>query len=252
MQFFNDLILHLALHGRGYNNCCSTSVSGEEIFFKILSRHKPKICIDIGANIGEYSRRILSITQSEVIAFEPLPKAFQSLTNLSEQFDGRLTAINEGLADRIEILELYYGMDDSELATFSKEAHQINYISSLNTNSLKVKVNTLDNFISKNNLKYNEIDLLKIDTEGYEFEVLNGARLTVEKFKPKFIQIEFNWHQLFKNHTLYQISGLLQNYVAYQILPYGKGLIIRDLNKPESNIFRYSNFLFVRNDINLI
>lgn len=249
MQFFNNLILNLALHGRGYNNCCDSKTSGEEIFFKILSRHNPKLCIDIGANKGTYTQKLLSMTDSDVIAFEPLPKAYAILARLSEKFPNRLTTINEGVGSEVAELELHFGDDDSELASFSGEVKEIDFIASSNINSIKTQVNTLDNFLIKSKFRGQEIDLLKIDTEGFEYEVLVGAMNTIEKCKPKFIQIEFNWHQLFRLHSLHSFTKFLPNYVAYQILPYGKGLVYRDLKSPESNIYRYSNFVFIREGV---
>ena len=91
--------------------------------------------------------------------------------------------------------------------------------------------------------------LLKIDTEGYEYEVLLGARQTIENRKPKFIQIEYNWHQLFKGQSLYKLASLLPNYVTYQLLPHGSGLSKVDARRPEANIYHYSNFVFIRKDI---
>jgi FkbM family methyltransferase len=249
MQFFNNLVLNLALHGRGYNNCCDSKTSGEEIFFQILSRYNPKLCIDIGANKGDYSEKILSMTNSDVIAFEPLPKAYSTLVKLSEKFPNRLTTINEGVGSERAELDLHFGDDNSELASFSKEVKKIDFIASLNVNSIKTKVDTLDNFFIYSQFRDREIDLLKIDTEGFEYEVLFGAINTIKKCKPKFIQIEFNWHQLFRLHSLYSLAEFLPNYAAYQMLPYGKGLVLRDLKSPESNIYRYSNFVFIREGV---
>ncbi len=61
--------------------------------------------------------------------------------------------------------------------------------------------------IKNKKLSIKKIDLIKIDTEGYELEVLIGAKKTIEKFKPKYIQIEYNWHHLFKNVNLLLIGS---------------------------------------------
>lgn len=90
------------------------------------------------------------------------------------------------------------------------------------------------------------IDFLKIDTEGFEYEVLLGSQGVLEKLSPKVVQIEYNWHQLFRSQSLYSLSLLLPNYQAYQMLP-GR-LAKRDPRDPLSNIFYFSNFLFVRKD----
>jgi hypothetical protein len=94
-----------------------------------------------------------------------------------------------------------------------------------------------------------KIDFIKIDTEGFEYEVLRGAEKILLDHKPKFIQIEFNWHQLIRNHTLYQLFKLVNSYDIFRILPYGKKLILIDPSRPENNIYHLSNYVFIRSDI---
>jgi len=249
MQFLNNIILQLALNGRGFNNCCDLKTSGEANFLEILRKHNPKICVDIGANKGEYSRFILEKTNSNVIAFEPLPCVFEDLVTLKSKFPDRFNIINKGVGDCEGVFQLFFG-EKSYLASFSKEASSIGYVGDNNTKSIQVEVITLDGYFSQNfENEIDELDLLKIDTEGFEYEVLIGAEITIRRLRPKFIQIEYNWHQMFKSHSLYKISSLLSGYNVYQILPYGSGLNLIDPSRPESNIFHYSNFVFVRGDI---
>ncbi len=87
------------------------------------------------------------------------------------------------------------------------------------------------------------VDFIKIDTEGFESEVFKGAKNIIMEIKPKFIQIEFNWHQLFRNHSLLYFSELLQGYLVYQLIP--NGWVLRDPKDPLTNIYSYSNFVFV-------
>lgn len=251
MQFFNDKILQLAFFGRGYNNFSTYNLTGETKFIKLLAKYNPKYCIDIGANKGNFSKFLLENTESNVIAFEPLPKAFNHLSNLLTEYPSRFTAVNKGVGEVTSILELNYGAEDSEFASFSKEVNNVSYVRNNNVNSISVEVVTVDEYFNDHIQNEIEIDLLKIDTEGFELEVLKGANQLINKCKPKFIQIEFNWHQLFKDVSLYKISNLLNNYDAYQLLPYGTGLVKRDVLMPESNIYHFSNFVFIRSDIRI-
>ena len=91
-----------------------------------------------------------------------------------------------------------------------------------------------------------KIDLIKIDTEGYELEVLVGAKKVISKFKPKYIQIEYNWHHLFKNVNLYYFSKFLKGYQAYKIFPFSNELMKINPEKPEHNYFNYSNIVFIK------
>jgi FkbM family methyltransferase len=251
-QPINNIILHLALRGRGYNNCCDAKTTGEAIFIDLLAKRNPKLCIDIGANKGHYSKTLLSKTKANVVAFEPLPKAFDDLLKLKATYPNRFEAVNVGVGQKEDTLDLFYGAEDSKLASFSKEVLQVDYVGDQNRNIMKVPVITLDFYYNKN-LKgsVESLDLIKIDTEGFEYEVLIGSKQTIQELKPKFIQIEYNWHQLFRTQSLKKLSELMPNYSAYQMLPYGSGLIKRDLNRPESNIYHYSNFVFIRDDLSL-
>ena len=53
-----------------------------------------------------------------------------------------------------------------------------------------VNVTTLDNFCKKKKIK--KIDLIKIDCEGYENKVLNGAKIIIKKKKYLIIEIQKN------------------------------------------------------------
>jgi FkbM family methyltransferase len=247
MQRANDKLLQLALHGRGYNNFGRGPQSGEANFIRILSTFKPRYCIDIGANTGNYSRMLLALPGTKVVAFEPLPEAFKSLEAMRNEFPGRFECFNLGVADKEGVLTLHFGEKDSELASFSSEVNNVGYVGQSNVNKIESQVVTLDGFLEKREAE--EIDLLKIDTEGYESEVLMGAAKTLRDNPPKFVQLEFNHHHLFRLHSLYSLSKLLPAYKTYQVLSFGNGLALRDPSLPESNIYHFSNFIFVREDI---
>ncbi len=48
--------------------------------------------------------------------------------------------------------------------------------------------------------------MLKIDTEGFEYEVLLGSLKFIDGFRPRIIQIEFNLHHLFRGQSIKFIS----------------------------------------------
>jgi FkbM family methyltransferase len=250
MQKYNDFFLQMALRGRGYNNCCTPKKTGEEKLIKLISKSNPHLCIDVGANVGDFSESLLKNTKSRVISFEPLPYAFKKPTLLKSNFPNRIILNNCGVGDKNSFLMLNYSNQNSVFASFSKEVNQIDYVKNANTKKIKVKVITLDSYFKKNKIIGN-IDLLKIDTEGFEYEVLLGAKGLISQRRIKFIQLEYNWHQLFRRHTLFNLGLLLKDYDLYQLLPFGKGLVKRDIKSPETNIFHYSNFVFVRDDIKL-
>ena len=242
----NIIILKLVIRFIGYNNHTSLGSSGEKKFLDRVCRNKPQLCIDVGANIGEYSRYILENSNSRVIAFEPMPKSFNKLNLLKKLFVNRLYTYNIGIGDKEEIKKIHYDKNNLQWSNFNSELKKINYLKNTKK-SLKCKISSLDNFLNINKkLSVKKIDLIKIDTEGYELEVLIGAKKTIEKFKPKYIQIEYNWHHLFKNVNLYYFSKVLKEYQAYKIFPFSKELIKINPERPEHNYFNYSNIVFIK------
>ena len=242
----NIIILKLVIRFIGYNNHKNLESSGEKNFLNKLCGAKPQLCIDVGANIGEYSKYILENSNSRVIAFEPMPESFNKLNLLKKIFINRLLTFNIGIGEKEGIKKLYYDKKNLQWANFNPELKKINYLKN-SKKFLKCKISTLDNFLLKNKkLSIKKIDLIKIDTEGYELEVLVGAKKTIEKFKPKYIQIEYNWHHLFKNVNLYYFSKMLKGYQAHKIFPFSKELIKIDPKRPEHNYFNYSNIVFIK------
>mgnify|MGYP001374673666 CR=1 FL=1 len=129
------------------------------------------LCFDIGANMGNKSQLMLSLG-SKVIAFEPQTQCYD---NLVSRFHNDDNIIIEKIA-----LSNYRG----ESSIFISNAHTISSMStefigevkksrfaSYNWNEQEpVNTDMLDNMISK----YGVPNFIKIDVEGYEYEVLTG------------------------------------------------------------------------------
>ncbi len=246
MQFYNDIILSLSLNAKGYKNYGDFNKTGEKAFIKLINK-EIKFSIDVGANIGNYTKLLLLETDSTIFSFEPLPKAFGKLKTIKEKFSDRLKIFNIALGDKNTNLEINYGDETSEKASFLKNLEGLSFVGDYNKHSMLIEVKKLDDY--EEILPVKNIDLIKIDTEGYEYEVLVGAQKILSKYKPKFIQIEFNWHQMIKKQTLYSFSKLIPFSDVFQILPNGNKLIEVDPMRPESNIYHLSNFVFIRKDI---
>ena len=246
MQLINDLVLSLSLKGKGYMNYGSFEDSGEKFFINLIKK-EINLSLDIGANVGNYTKMLLSDTNSKVISFEPLPKAYEELKIIKSNFQDRLEIHNVAIGIKDEILNLSYGTEKSEKASLMKNLEKISFIEGQNKNEASVQVRQLDYF--QNDFKDKVIDFIKIDTEGFEYEVLKGAKNILETHKPKFIQVEFNWHQLIKKQTLYNLSELINFSDVFKILPHGNKLLHIDPFRPENNIYHLSNYVFIRKDI---
>jgi FkbM family methyltransferase len=246
LRRLNNFVLKAALRARGYDNYLSHEESGEAYFVNdVLSRLEPKVCVDVGAHVGSFAATLLAACRdSKVYSFEPLQAPFEQLSRLGRGHPGRLMAVNKGVGERVETLKIHYNDSATSHASFSEAVSDVPYLD--NDRSADIDVVSLDHYFLVEE-QVDCVDFIKIDTEGFEYEVLKGARDVLKKYKPKAIQIEFNWHQLFRTQTLLSFAQMLPDYAVYQMLP--DALVMRDPKDPMSNIYLFSNFVFVRNDL---
>ena len=169
---FNTALLKLIIRFLGYNNHKNFYSSGEIYFLRKVCKEKPKICLDIGANVGKYSSYLLENSSAKIIAFEPIPKTFNELIKIKKNYSNRFFIYNIGLGEKKTKKNIYYDKDNLQWANFNPEVNKIDYLKN-NKKKIKCSLDTLDNFTKKNKKIINsKIDLLKIDTEGFELEVL--------------------------------------------------------------------------------
>lgn len=102
----------------------------------------------------------------------------------------------------------------------------------------------LNSFIDNKNFK--NIDFIKIDVEGHEMKVIEGGLKFINKKKVKLIQIEFNWHNLMTNQSIYNYSKILNKYIATRLNLINGRLKIVDPKDYMSNIYLLSNYVFVQ------
>jgi FkbM family methyltransferase len=155
----------------------------------------------------------------------------------------RFFPINNRVGDKNETLSIHYNDESSTLASFVEDVNNVSYVK--NEKIQKIDVISIDPFFKDGIIK--EIDFIKIDTAGFEHQVLLGSQEIINKYKPKFIQIEYNWHQLFSGQSLFTLSKLLDGYQPYQ--PLKDRLEICDSKDPLTNIYLLSNYIFVRDDL---
>ena len=139
--------------------------------------------IDVGANIGLISTCFASrISQSSrVLAIEPVPGAIRLLrNNLRRNNCLHKVVIFEGMAGQSSgtgEIETIPGMEEYSSAVGIHHAKANNRT----RRTLTVPVETLDNLAALHNLS---CGFLKIDTEGFELDVLEGANAVLDMHRP--------------------------------------------------------------------
>jgi len=140
------------------------------------------VFIDAGASLGLYSLFASTLVGEEgaVLAVEPSRRDFQRLkenTELNHRKNIRLMPIglSNVSSDRDLLLadEMHSGQN-----TFGGFA----YPGVQDIGRQRVRVERLDDLVQKE--KFKRVDVIKMDTEGHELFVLQGARETIERFKP--------------------------------------------------------------------
>ena len=245
LLFLRKLFLHFSLKISGYKNFGNFHDTGEIYLLNQIRKYKIKNCVDIGAHVGEFSKKLLENRDINVIAFEPMKKSYADLKKMEKIYKNQFKCFNVALSNKVGTTKIFYTNPSSQLSSIAINLNKINFLKNKKIKRKIIKTDTLDNFAIRNkNLFKEKIDYIKIDTEGNDLKVLIGALKTIKKHKPKFIQIEMNYHYLFSGENLYQFSKFLTGYEVYQIMPFNNGLLKIDPSRPENNIFHLSNFIF--------
>ena len=239
----NKALFYLSLRGIGILNFDSESeyLSGEfDWLRRYLSHIEIPVIFDVGANIGTYSSNILSMyPKAKIYAFEPHPKSFDQLKN-----DKRLQSFNKAIGDQLKQIQLYdyRNKDGSSHASLYKAA--IEDLRNESSVCHTVDVTTLDEFCLEHQVQ--DIDLLKIDTEGNELRCLLGAKKLLQKGSIKAIQFEFNEMNIVSKSTFKDFWDLLRDFKLYRLLPGGRLLEIKEYSPVYCEIYAYQNIVALR------
>lgn len=237
----NWLLYRFSLSGLGVLNYQNEFISGEVVFLKKYLKGRKGALIDIGANCGNYVKMALEVNPGiRVYAFEPHPVTFEKLKN---RFGGHknVTLINKGASNQEGRLKLYdYADNDGSTHASLYEGVIKEIHASSKTVAHEVDLVSLDKFVSESGIE--EIALLKIDTEGNEFNVLKGASNLISSKKIKAIHFEFNEMNAVSRVFFKDMLELLKGYRCYRLLPHGM-LEITKYSPLKCEIFAYQNIV---------
>lgn len=189
--------------------------NGEYWLLSEVTKELPSkaLLLDVGANKGEWSVRASSLvttaSQATICAFEPCADTRKILT---DRFSGR---------DDVQIFGYALSSADGEADFFSNGAgsgtNSLNAVSG--PMSERVQLITLDSFLEMQGID-RKISMLKVDTEGYDLEVLKGARGMLAAGRIDCVQFEYNWRWLINKASLRDVFELIQG------MPYRLGKLV--------------------------
>lgn len=190
--------------------------------------------VDVGANIGSYTILASGHNRARSVVMEPIPSTFNSLMdNIGiNHMEDRVTALNVGVGSRPGKLR------------FTNSQGAINHVATPEEkDTIEVDVVTLDEI-----LKNEDPALIKIDVEGFETEVCNGAWSVFAKPSLKAIIIELNGLGNRYGYSDNDIDTKLKSlgFAAYVYDPFGRTMTPTDELGSHNTIY-VRDTEFVRN-----
>jgi FkbM family methyltransferase len=137
-----------------------------EMMKKILNQNK--VVVDIGANIGYYAL-IEASMGAKVYAIEPVPDNYDVLNKNIE--------LNK--YENVKTYNLAIGDETGKKTMYLSEKTNLHSMINKKGESIQVNIETLDAFLSDKELP----DIIRMDVEGYEYEILQGMGETLKKMK---------------------------------------------------------------------
>jgi len=169
-----------------FNDSISSSIYNKGFFDKTLTEYiinnikESDVVLDVGANLG-WMTCLFASKAKKVHAFECNSEVYNQLVcNVHlNNFKDKTSLYEIALSDK---------KGESEFTRYAHSGHghlESNVRYNTYKDTVKVKTDTIDNIISE------KVDFIKVDVEGFEYNVLKGAKNTISKYKPD-IFLEYN------------------------------------------------------------
>lgn len=178
----------------------------------VLIPERVSVVFDVGANIGQSADWFhRSYCNARIFCFEPVDSTFRELARRVSGLT-RIQTFRMAIGSARGKQEIFINSDpvssvNSFVNAFAGDDRQL------------VDVETLDDFCESKQIR--EIDLLKVDVEGYEMEVLKGARrlLSQKRIKCCYLEAAPRFNNQYHFVSIAEIDGYLSDlgYSAYGI-----------------------------------
>jgi len=218
-----EFLQQLSLYGMHIGRGGSKDDSGEGIAIKYvagkLHDQKQVTVFDVGANIGTYSMLLNQVlkNRARIYSFEPSTITFKKFLENTKHLS-TISAYNFGMGNEDAKLTLFSNKDESGLA--SVYHRNLDHLGIDMNKTETIEIRTVDGFCRLNQIKH--IHFLKIDVEGHEIKVLEGAKEMMDAKQIDYIQFEFGGCNIDSRTYFQDFYYLLKdNYQIYRIVRNG-------------------------------
>ena len=177
-----------------------------KIFIKFLRGINGDV-LDVGAHIGYYALIEARYSRGHVYACEPNPWSYKLL---------RANIHINGLEDRVRMYNVALGDRNQIIKFIVDKQSNLSRVDPNASRNIRVRMTTVDDLFKDTQISY-----IRMDVEGYELKILQGARKTLENVSGLFIEVH---PQLMKDYgyTVKDFYDFLSRYdfkVAYIVKP---------------------------------
>jgi FkbM family methyltransferase len=203
------------------------------------------VVLDVGANIGDWTVHALEAAarggaKLSVHAFEPCTGTRVLLAERLSKYDSVM--INAcALSSTVGESDFY-----SDVA--GSGTNSLSGISGANRELVRMK--TLDAFVAETGIQH--VTMLKIDTEGFDFEVLKGSERTLSAGAVELVQFEYNWRWLINHASLRDVFEYIKDKPYRFGKLVGESIDIYDEWHFEMDRYFENNYVLIREGCGLL
>lgn len=196
---------------------------------RALEYEQPLTFFDVGANQGDVAVQLASRwPYSQVFCFEPSPSVLPKLRQTATRFKPRIEVIEYGVGDEITWSN-FFETSNQYTGSFQNRNDQ-----GETRKIADVPLTTIDAFCESREIE--KIDFLKIDTEGFDYNVLKGGRDMLSHRRVRMVQVEASFSAINSVHAHFReiISALPKDFQIFgfyeQVPEYQENLHLRRAN----------------------
>lgn len=197
-SFVKRTIRRLGFDIRRYNPASSESAQ----LMRMLSVHRINLVFDVGANTGQFGHFLRDAGyRGHIVSFEPLSVAWEQLLEASRNDPLWDVAPRAAIGNEDGEIEIHVACNSVSSSVLNMlDSHANAAPESRYVGSERVPLRRLDS-IAPDYLRPDSVALLKIDTQGYESSVLQGATGLLDRLVG--LQIELSLVPLYKGQRLF-------------------------------------------------